>query len=346
MEPLKDWYRYLDQVSRPARRDTEPDAPQEEAPWKPWKQDGMRPGAAHERGAFGTVSTEAVADEAHRDLPDRVVPPPLFPSLSGGVRLGTCMPAGRHFEDLTVNDTLQPIPEFSVPQLRPPALELVVPELPSRPGSEAGELPAPALEMAPALPETPEASALLTPAETRDRCLPEALGNLLQEVVEAAVEARLREPQPPPDDDTAADQHSGIGESKAGAAEGEAEDDEAEDDEAGRADRAPRHWDLLTQIRSRDVAQNSYKAPFQETREELVQRLLDPELTLEETARLLDVCPTTVRRYTNKGLLRCFRTPGNQRRFRLSDVFEFMEHRFADSGGDSPDDETGDDERN
>jgi excisionase family DNA binding protein len=64
-----------------------------------------------------------------------------------------------------------------------------------------------------------------------------------------------------------------------------------------------------------------------ETREELVQRLLDPVLTLQETAILLDVCPTTVRRYTNRGVLNCFRTPGNQRRFRLSDVIAFMEHR-------------------
>jgi excisionase family DNA binding protein len=64
-----------------------------------------------------------------------------------------------------------------------------------------------------------------------------------------------------------------------------------------------------------------------ETREQLVSRLLDPQLTLQETALLLGVCPTTVRRYTNRGILKCFRTPGNQRRFRLSDVLEFMERR-------------------
>ena len=64
-----------------------------------------------------------------------------------------------------------------------------------------------------------------------------------------------------------------------------------------------------------------------ETRDELVERLLDPVLTLLETAILLDVCPTTVRRYTNRGVLNCFRTPGNQRRFRLSDIIDFMEHR-------------------
>ena len=67
-----------------------------------------------------------------------------------------------------------------------------------------------------------------------------------------------------------------------------------------------------------------------ETRQELVQRLLDPTLTLREASLLLDVCPTTVRRYTNRGLLSCFRTPGNQRRFHLSDVLEFMERREQD----------------
>ncbi|HCA46792.1 MAG TPA: hypothetical protein DEP45_05355 [Armatimonadetes bacterium] len=64
-----------------------------------------------------------------------------------------------------------------------------------------------------------------------------------------------------------------------------------------------------------------------ETRQQLVQRLLDPTLTLREAALLIDVCPTTVRRYTDRGLLNCFRTPGNQRRFHLSEVLEFMERR-------------------
>jgi excisionase family DNA binding protein len=64
-----------------------------------------------------------------------------------------------------------------------------------------------------------------------------------------------------------------------------------------------------------------------ESREELVQRLLDPVLSLEESAVLLDVCPTTVRRYTNRGVLKCYRTPGNQRRFRLSEIMSFMERR-------------------
>ena len=56
----------------------------------------------------------------------------------------------------------------------------------------------------------------------------------------------------------------------------------------------------------------------------LLARLLNPELTLRETALLLNVCPTTVRRYTNSGRLPHYRTQGNQRRFRLSDILEFM----------------------
>jgi len=64
---------------------------------------------------------------------------------------------------------------------------------------------------------------------------------------------------------------------------------------------------------------------FKETREQLLSRLLDPQLSLEDAARLLNVCPTTVRRYTNRGLLPHLRTAGNQRRFRLSDVLAFLE---------------------
>ncbi len=86
----------------------------------------------------------------------------------------------------------------------------------------------------------------------------------------------------------------------------------------------PRHIQLLMGQASQEVAQNSYKQ-FKETREELIARLLDPTLSLEETARILNVCPTTVRRYTNRGVLTHIRTAGNQRRFRLSDVLAFLE---------------------
>lgn len=65
----------------------------------------------------------------------------------------------------------------------------------------------------------------------------------------------------------------------------------------------------------------------QETREELLDRLLDPELTLAETAKLLEVCPATVRRYADKGILPHHRTPGNQRRFKLRHVLEYLERQ-------------------
>ena len=89
-------------------------------------------------------------------------------------------------------------------------------------------------------------------------------------------------------------------------------------------DRMPKHLQTLFGAAAAEVAQNSYKT-FKETREELVARLLDPQVSLEEAARILNVCPTTVRRYTNRGVLKHYRTAGNQRRFKLSDVLVFME---------------------
>ncbi len=104
---------------------------------------------------------------------------------------------------------------------------------------------------------------------------------------------------------------------------------------------------LLAMERTDDleVAQYSYKSPFLEKRRELIHRLLDPELSIEETARLLCVCPTTVRRYTNRGILRCYRKEvaqgreqsvmtydTRQRRFRLTDILLFLEthHEMLD----------------
>ncbi|MGC8834353.1 MAG: helix-turn-helix domain-containing protein [Armatimonadota bacterium] len=103
----------------------------------------------------------------------------------------------------------------------------------------------------------------------------------------------------------------------------------------------PRQLQILLSSLKDEVASHYYKS-FRETREELIRRLLDPELTLEDTARILGVCPMTVRRYTNKGLLPHHRTPGNQRRFRLSDVLEFMEKRGAFKKGNPNADETTD----
>lgn len=99
----------------------------------------------------------------------------------------------------------------------------------------------------------------------------------------------------------------------------------------------PRHIQALGRLDAgSEIAQNSYKRNFTESRSELIQRLLDPPISLEDAARILNVCPTTVRRYTNKGVLPHYRTVGNQRRFRLSDVISFMESQGQKSGRGRP----------
>jgi len=87
----------------------------------------------------------------------------------------------------------------------------------------------------------------------------------------------------------------------------------------------PRNIEFLAKFYGDDVTANYYQGKFKETREELIRRLLDPELTLEEVSRLLGVCPATVRRYTNRGWLGHHRTQGGQRRFRLSSLVRFVD---------------------
>ena len=87
----------------------------------------------------------------------------------------------------------------------------------------------------------------------------------------------------------------------------------------------PKNLKFLAGVYDDDVTQKYYTKEFGESREELIRRIVDPELSLEETARLLGVCPATVRRYTNRGWLRHHRTRGNQRRFRLSGLVDFVE---------------------
>ena len=89
--------------------------------------------------------------------------------------------------------------------------------------------------------------------------------------------------------------------------------------------RLPRQLQILGTMARLEPANGTRS--FEETREELIHRLADPTLTLEETARLLDVCTATVRRYANRGHLSHHRTVGQQRRFRLSDVLQFLERR-------------------
>ncbi len=63
------------------------------------------------------------------------------------------------------------------------------------------------------------------------------------------------------------------------------------------------------------------------SREEILERLVNPTLTLEEAAKVMGVCKATVRRYTAKGILPHYRTPGNQRRFKLNDIINFLENQ-------------------
>jgi excisionase family DNA binding protein len=74
------------------------------------------------------------------------------------------------------------------------------------------------------------------------------------------------------------------------------------------------------------------RRPMTETREEIIRRLLDPELTLHEAAAILNLSKATVRRYTDQGRLMCFRTRGGQRRFRLSALLAFLDRQAAGQG--------------
>src|SRR6185312_14160618 len=80
----------------------------------------------------------------------------------------------------------------------------------------------------------------------------------------------------------------------------------------------PKNVEFLCSFYDDSVTKNYYRGEFKESRQDLIRRLLDPELSLEETSRLLGVCPATVRRYTNRKWLMHHRTTGGQRRFRLS----------------------------
>lgn len=64
-----------------------------------------------------------------------------------------------------------------------------------------------------------------------------------------------------------------------------------------------------------------------QSREEILERLVNPTITLEEAAKIMGVCKATVRRYTAKGALPHYRTPGNQRRFKLNDIIAFLEEQ-------------------
>jgi excisionase family DNA binding protein len=87
----------------------------------------------------------------------------------------------------------------------------------------------------------------------------------------------------------------------------------------------PKSVMFLSSLYDDSVTAHYYSGDFKETRQDLIKRLLNPQLNLEEVSRLLGVCPVTVRRYTTRGWINHHRTPGGQRRFLLSDVIQFVE---------------------
>jgi excisionase family DNA binding protein len=74
------------------------------------------------------------------------------------------------------------------------------------------------------------------------------------------------------------------------------------------------------------------RRPITESREEIIRRLLDPELSLHEAAAVLNLSKATVRRYTDHGKLPCLRTEGGQRRFRLSALLVFLDDQTQARG--------------
>lgn len=59
---------------------------------------------------------------------------------------------------------------------------------------------------------------------------------------------------------------------------------------------------------------------------------MDDQLTSSEVARLLGVTPSSVKRWTESGLLRCVITPGRHRRFTRRDVTEFAREHCEQLG--------------
>ena len=98
---------------------------------------------------------------------------------------------------------------------------------------------------------------------------------------------------------------------------------------------------VLNRLNQEDALRPIHSQTLKGDRLATLERLLNPELTLDETALLLDISATTVRRYTNQGILKHFRKgmegadseemnsfKTRQRRFRLLDVLEFFEERL------------------
>jgi len=56
-------------------------------------------------------------------------------------------------------------------------------------------------------------------------------------------------------------------------------------------------------------------------------------LTVQEVARLLHIHPNTLRRWSNRGLIKAYRiTPRGDRRFRREEILEFLARLNANYG--------------
>lgn len=82
--------------------------------------------------------------------------------------------------------------------------------------------------------------------------------------------------------------------------------------------------DAAAETHNCEVSVRQRKRGTQETRRQLIARLENPEISLQEAAILLGVCRATVRRYCDEGLLRHSRTEGSQRRFHYLDIKDFI----------------------
>jgi len=310
MDPLKDWYEYLDRVSRPVRRRRGEESEPEPA-WRPWMEE------QDDAKIEGAVS------------PDQV--PDLFPAAEDPGLGNTCQPASRAFEDPTLHDELQPIPEHQVPELSAPAFDV------EKPAFLKGPRPTPSPLGGIETPTSSEGTGGETPPPaSRRRLEAGSKGGVALGALEWPAEPV-----------------NGNGRLLAGHRPGHGDEAGGSGPES-RARRGRDYRALLVEPPMPEASSEGALLRAQEAREALVRRLLqsvdperlqqlaDPVLTLEETALLLGVCSATVRRYTNSGRLAHHRTAGNQRRFRLSDVLVFMEKRGveADSPAPSQEDET------
>ena len=67
------------------------------------------------------------------------------------------------------------------------------------------------------------------------------------------------------------------------------------------------------------------------TQDEVTRDVTDANLTVSDAVRITRLSADTIRRYSNTGKLPTFRTPGNQRRFRDSDVRALLTRQEAPS---------------